>query len=297
MSRIYDALRKRDEQGSEIDPASVAKPVQASAQEIHQLLVVPSIEARLKPEDRIVVHSDRRGAGAERFRLICMSLRNSRAGKAPKILLITSPLPQDGKSTIALNLATSLSEGGKVKVLLLEADLHRPSLQSHLGLERMRGLTDVVEDLLEPAAALRRIDPLGFYLLPSGHPSENPTALLQSGGFHGLLRDFRACFEWILIDCPPALPLADVTALRSQADGVLLVARSGSTPREAIEEAVQLFKPGQVLGLILNAAEGVNRLYSSYYHRKDDASSSHRSDRSDKSGSAVPHALHLHHGS
>jgi capsular exopolysaccharide synthesis family protein len=170
---------------------------------------------------------------------------------------------------VALNLATSLAEEGKVKVLLLEADLHRPSLLQHLGVERICGLTEVLEDETEPSMAIRKIEPLGFYLLPSGRAPQNPTELLQSEGFHGLLKDFKGCFDWVLIDCPPAFPLADVVALRAHADGVLLVARADSTPREAVQETVQLFKPGQVVGMILNAEEGVNHLYSHYYYRKN----------------------------
>jgi capsular exopolysaccharide synthesis family protein len=296
VSRVYDALRKLEEQGRESaqEAASAApKTVVVPPKNADHLLCVPSLEARIRSEDRIVVYSDQKGPGAERFRLIRMALRNSQGGKAQKVLLITSPLPRDGKSTVALNLATSLAEDGKVRVLLLEADLRRPALLSHLGLERMCGLTELVEDMAEPAAAIRRIEPLGFYLLSSGRNPEHPSELLQSDRFHGLLREFKACFDWVLIDCPPAFPLADVVALRSHADGVLLVARAGSAPREAVQETAQLFKPGQVVGLILNAAEGVNTLYSKYYYRKDGPYSSARSHVNGKGERAASQELPL----
>ena len=268
MSRVYDALKKLEEQGKESASDSLkASIVPPKAAE--QLLSAPALNARMGPQSRIVVYTDRRSPGAERFRLIRLALRNANAGKLQKVLLITSPLPQDGKSTVALNLATSLAEEGRVKVLLLEADLHRPSLLQHLGLAPTPGLTEVLEGHAEPAAVVRRIEPLGFYLLPAGRPPDNPTELLQTDRFSALLRDFRACFDWILVDCPPAFPLADVTALKAHADGALLVARAGSTPREAVQEAIQLFKPGQVLGLILNAADEVNQLYEHYYYRKE----------------------------
>jgi len=268
VSRVYDALRKLEEQGKE----SVTEIVKASAvppRSAEQMLSGSPLQAHVGPQSRVVVFNDRRSPGAERFKLIRMALRNTFPARLQNILLITSPLPRDGKSTVALNLATSLAEEGKVKVLLLEADLHRPTLLQHLGLGSMPGLSELVEGQIEPAAAIRRIEPLGFYLLPSGRPPDNPTELLQSERFSALIRDSKASFDWVLLDCPPAYPLADVTALRAYADGVLMVARAGYTPREAIQEALQLFKPGHVIGMVLNAAEGVNQLYKHYYYRKD----------------------------
>lgn len=287
MSRVYDALRKLEEQGRELVREAVSpapKTVLGPPKNAGQLLSVPALEARVGFEDRIVAYSDRRSAGAERFRLIRMALCSSQAGKAQKVVLITSPLPRDGKSTVALNLATCLAEEGRVKVLLLEADLHRPSLLTHLGLERLSGLTEVVSEMADPATVIRRIDPMGFYLLASGRCPENPTELLQTERFHGLLREFKGYFDWVLIDCPPAFPLSDVVALKALVDGVLLVARAGNTPREAVLEAVQLFKPGQVMGLILNGAEGVNRLYAKYYGQKDSRAPSHGASPQDKAG-------------
>jgi capsular exopolysaccharide synthesis family protein len=264
VSRLYEALRKVEEQGQR-SPSSAPVPSPGAARNVHPLLAVPSLHAQIGPESRIVTFTDRTSPGSERFRLIRMTLRNAYAGKLPQVLLITSPLPKDGKSTVALNLATSLSEQGKFKVLLVEADLRRPSLLSRLGADHACGLTEVVADLADPAAAIRRIEPLDFYLLPSGRLPDNPTELLQTERFEGLLRDLKACFDWILIDSPPAMPLSDVVALRPHADGVVVVARAGSTPREAVQETLQLFKPGQVAGFILNGADGLDQLYETYY--------------------------------
>jgi capsular exopolysaccharide synthesis family protein len=223
--------------------------------------------ARIGSESRVIVSSDPRSPGSERFRLIRMALRNAAGGKLPKVLLITSPLPKDGKTTVALNLAASLSEAGKYRILLLEADLHRPAVLATLGLDWNRGLSEVLQAGEAPAAVIRRIEPLDFYLMPAGHSSHNPSELFQAEGFSRLLQDLKAHFDSILLDCPPAFPLADVVALKAHADGVLLVARAGATPRETVRETIQLFKPEQVLGLILNAEEEVNRAYSKYYHR------------------------------
>jgi capsular exopolysaccharide synthesis family protein len=186
------------------------------------------------------------------------------AGKL-RSLLITSPLPEDGKSTIALNLATALAEQGKCTVLLLEADLHKPSLSQHLEIETRPGLAECLEDGLNPMKVVRRLEPLGWYLLSSGKPRSNPTELLQSENLSGIMQDLSPNFDWILIDSPPVLPLTDALSLARQADASLLVIRAGRTPREALEQTLKLLPPEHVLGVLLNGLEGLNRLYSKYY--------------------------------
>jgi capsular exopolysaccharide synthesis family protein len=292
VSRVYDALRKLEEQGKESADGSLKATIVPS-KFTEQLFSAPALQARVGPQSRLVVYSDRRSPGAERFRLIRMALRNFNAGKLQKVVLITSPLPRDGKSTVALNLATSLAEEGKVKVLLLEADLHRPSLLQHLGLDPVPGLAEILGGHAEPTTLVRRIEPLGFYLLPAGRPPDNPTELLQTERFSALLRDFRASFDWILIDCPPAFPLADVVALKAHADGVLLIARAGSTPREGVQEVIQLFKPGHVIGLILNVADEVNQLYSHYYYRQEHKAGSARTNARGEGNSSDAQGLHI----
>ncbi len=227
----------------------------------------PRVEVSPVPmESRAVVYSDPASAGADRFRLAQIRLKRLQAERNLKSLLITSPLPGDGKSTVALNLATALSENGKVPVLLLEADLYRPTLVKKLGLKDWPGLTECYKRGHQPIEAIRRINPLGFYLLPAGGPAEGSDNLLQSNFCTGLFQD-RALsfFSWILIDSPPAIPVADILLLKARADATLLVARAGETPREAIEESVRNLGPDHIVGIILNGVEGLNRAYAKYY--------------------------------
>jgi capsular exopolysaccharide synthesis family protein len=182
-----------------------------------------------------------------------------------KTLQITSPFPQEGKSTIALNLATALAQGGKRTVLLIEADLHRPSLTEQLGIEKRAGLADCLEGRLCPEAGLRRLEPLGWYFLSAGEPHANPTELLQTESFAGVLHRLSPYFDWILIDSPPVIPLTDALSLARQANATLLVAREGRTPREAVERAIAILGRQRVLGIVLNAVDGLDRMYSGYY--------------------------------
>ena len=152
--------------------------------------------ALLPTESRVVVYNDPRSAGADRFRLVRARLRNIQAAKKLKTLLITSPLPSDGKSTVALNLATVLSESGKAPVLLVEADVYRPALVKRLGLKPWPGLTECYNRGSDPMLAIRRIDPLGFYLLPGraaggGWQLSSPPVKLRRAIVQ------RSCFEFL----------------------------------------------------------------------------------------------------
>jgi Mrp family chromosome partitioning ATPase len=165
-----------------------------------------------------------------------------------------------------LNLATALSEEGKRPVLLLEADVYRPTLVKKLGLKAWPGLTERYKRGSDPMLAIRRIEPLGFYLLPAGQPMEDGSSLLQSDFASQLIKNLSSSsFRWILIDSPPSTPVADVIALKALADATLLVARAGHTPREAIEESTRNLGRDHIIGIILNCVEGFDRIYSKYY--------------------------------
>jgi len=217
-------------------------------------------------ESRVVVYTDPGSAGADRFRLAQMGLKRLQAARKLRTLLITSPLPGDGKSTVALNLATVLSESGKVPVLLLEADVYQPTLTLKLGIKPWPGLTECYTHGDHAMMAIRRINPLGFYLLPAGQPVTGGVGLFESNFASQLFKSLSSSyFSWILIDSPPAIPVADILSLRAHADATLLVARAGKTPREAIEETTRHVGPDHVLGIILNGVEGINRAYAKYY--------------------------------
>lgn len=220
----------------------------------------------VSPESRVVVYNDPRSAGSDRFRLIQLRLKSLQASKKLKTLLITSPLPGDGKTTVSMNLATGLSEKGTRPVLLLEADVYRPTLLKKLGLKPWPGLTECCRFGTDPMQSIRRIDPLGFYLLPAGQPVEDGSTPLQSNLVSQLIKNLSSSsFGWVLIDSPPTTPIADILLLRGLADGTLLVGRAGATPREAIEETTRNLGRDHIVGFVLNGVEGLDRTYSKYY--------------------------------
>jgi capsular exopolysaccharide synthesis family protein len=222
-------------------------------------------EVQVPVSSRITFHTDPQSAVADRFRFVRMRLRPIWETGKLRSLLITSPLPGDGKSTIALNLATALAEGGKRAVLLVDGDFYHPTLAPALGLQNEDGFAECIEGELDPWSAIRRIEPLGWYLLPAGKPGGNPTELLQSGSVAQVLQTISPCFDWILFDSPPVVPLVDALALSRHTDASLLVVRADRTPCETVREALTLLGPKQALGLVLNGAEGLDKVYSKYY--------------------------------
>jgi capsular exopolysaccharide synthesis family protein len=230
---------------------------------------IPVEEIQAQLDSQIVLVTDPRGPGADRFRFLRMSLRELRGLAKLQSIVVTSALPQEGKSTVALNLATALADGGKSSVLLMEADLYHPTLARRLGLAPRRGLAECLEDRMNPLDGLRRIEPLGWYLLQSGKARGNPADLFQSDALPGVMQQLNPYFDWVVIDTPPVTPLTDALSLSRQADASLLVVRADRTPREAVAEALSRIGQKHVLGIVLNGTDSLNRLYSQYYGHYD----------------------------
>jgi capsular exopolysaccharide synthesis family protein len=284
LSKIFDALNKA--QG---DVASLALPLIDNAGMASvsgdrrgdgpsQSLPQPSAlkpepkqlrveEAQVKHFGRIVFHTDPAGAAADRFRLLRMRLRDCWTAGKLKSVLVTSPLPGEGKSTTALNLATALAEERTRTVLLLDGDLHRGSLNNQLALKPHIGLAECLQNRLNPLSAIRRIEPFGWYFLSAGNLNGGtPTELLQPQELSTLFQKLTSQFDWIVVDSPPVLPLSDAVALRQHIDGTLLVARAGSTSAKHVEDAIALLGRKHIIGLILNGIENLDRPYSAYYN-------------------------------
>jgi capsular exopolysaccharide synthesis family protein len=248
--------------------STVALAGEFAAPEVAAAATLPEFpveHAQISPRNRLIYYNDPRSPAADKIRYVRMRLREHwTAGKLKK-LLITSALASDGKSTILLNLATALAERGKRSVLVIEADLHHSNLSSDLRLRPWAGLTECLQDdSLSPLSYIRRIEPLGWHLLPAGEPRRNPTELLQTPAIGVILQKVSASFDWILIDSPPVIPLTDPIALQQHSDASLLIVRAGRTPREAIEQAIGLLGQKSIVGVVLN---GIERRYQPYYQK------------------------------
>ncbi len=205
---------------------------------------------------RLVAGRDPRNPVSEAYRGLRTNLTFSNPDKPPRTIVFTSPLPQDGKSTTAANLAITLAQQG-IRTLLIDGDLRRGILNSVFGVEREPGLTTVLSGNCDIADAVREID-LGesgtLHFLPSGPYPPNPAEVLGSQKMRGLLETLTEGHELILIDSPPLTVVTDAAVLGTKADGVVLVARANATEKGAMTYAVEQLGAvrAAVLGVVLN---------------------------------------------
>lgn len=193
---------------------------------------------------------------AEQYRSLRTRLRRAENGRAIRAIIITSPAKGDGKSLTAANLALTMAQEFQQRVLLLDADLRRPTVHRLFGVSDGPGLSDVLMGSAEIGDALIELPEHHLTVLPGGTPPGHPAELLGSAAMRRLLDTLRTRFDRILIDMPPVAPLADTHILAPMADGVLMIVRAGVTPKPAIERALSGLDVTKVLGLVLNETGG-----------------------------------------
>ena len=204
---------------------------------------------------------------AESYRALRTSLLLSNLGAPPKVILVTSARPQEGKTTTSINSAIVLAQKG-VKVLLVDADLRRPSVHKTLGMGPRSGLSNV---LTGSATLAQTITPSpllpNLFVLTAGTPPPNPAELLASSNMKDVLADLREQFDHIVIDTPPTLSVTDAVALSPRVDAVILVIRSGQTTKQALRRARDILMQvnAHVTGVLLNAVDLTSPDYYYYY--------------------------------
>jgi capsular exopolysaccharide synthesis family protein len=231
----------------------------------------PSLPVSILPNSRLVSVGEQESLGAEKFRFLAVRLRQLRQTRPLKKVLITSTIPQEGKSTVAANLACTLARRKQQKTLLLEGDLRRPTVSDKFGLGKVPGLSEWLRGETE-SMNIYRLDALGLWVLPAGSAPENPLELMQSGKLSPLMEQLSAWFEWIVIDSPPVLPLADTSIWARMADGILLVTRKSVTEKEQLQRGLEALETSKLLGALVNGSS--DAAHSDYYQRYGPAASS-----------------------
>jgi capsular exopolysaccharide synthesis family protein len=200
----------------------------------------------------LLPHRDPRSPVAEAYRSFRTALLLSRAGGLRSVV-VTSCLPGEGKTSTAVNLAIVLTQLGK-RVLLVDADLHRPRLHEVLRVSNKIGLVSILAEGVEPSLAIMKTGVTGVFLVPAGPTSPNPSGLLSSEGMTKFLELAQMNFDYVIVDTPPVFPVSDVLVFAQQTDGVVLCVEAGKTPREEVIRARDRIQRSRALalGVLLN---------------------------------------------
>lgn len=204
-------------------------------------------------------------ATAESFRHLRTNVQFLDVDRPIHVVVVSSSVPGEGKSFVSRNLALSIA-AADLRVLLVEADLRRPTLAEDFGVERIPGLSDVLAGRATLDEALRPWGPSGLTILPSGYLPPNPSELLGSAAASRLLNKLRERFDVVVFDTPPLLPVTDGAVLATLADGVILVVREGKTSRHQLGLSVQRLERvgARLLGSVMNMVVEEESGYSTY---------------------------------
>ncbi|MFZ0770751.1 MAG: GumC family protein [Candidatus Sulfotelmatobacter sp.] len=233
---------------------------------------------------------------AESYRALRTSLLLSNLGAPPRVIMVTSALPQEGKTTTSINCAVVLAQKG-IRVLLIDADLRRPSIHKTLGMGPRSGLSNVLTGsaTLEQAITRSPILP-NLDVLPAGTPPPNPAELLASTNMRDMLQELRGHYDHIVVDTPPTLSVTDAVVLSPRADAIVLVIRSGHTTKQALRRSRDILMQvnAKVSGVLLNAVDLSSPDYYYYYEYQGKYAGYYRNEGShghdDDDGEETPEA-------
>jgi len=305
MSRVYDALQKSQGENPSASPLAQGQPepvpgeaaaVAAAGVDVPEDVSAPPtpfpratpggiptvtptdgkwlnvpadriLHPQPTPEQRVVSIAEPNSPGAEMFRVLSTRLAHMRRKRHLQKLLITSAEGDEGKSVVAVNLALSLARRPNERILLIEADLRRPS--TLLTTSPLRGISEWSEGNLPIEDSLYRVNDLPLWFLSAGHAIEEPMHLLESDRFAKMLETVSASFDWVILDATPMLPMADSTSLSRLCDGVLVVVREGYTRRRVLNKALASIEKHKLVGMVLNQASMLKIGYDRYYGSKN----------------------------
>jgi capsular exopolysaccharide synthesis family protein len=234
---------------------------------------LPSVSthsASLKADSRLVLSASAGSMAVEQYRRLAAAVHELQIDRGLKTMMVTSALPKEGKTLTVTNLALTLSHSYGRRVLLIDADLRRPSVHGLMHVPNVQGLFEVLQAKL-PRLPILEVAPL-LDVLTAGRPNADPMAVLTSDRMRLLLAEASASYDWVLLDAPPVGIMPDAALLAGITGASLFVVGAGSTPYKLIERAVTELGRERIVGTVLNriAPENIpaTGYYESYYAQR-----------------------------
>jgi capsular exopolysaccharide synthesis family protein len=220
-------------------------------------------------DDHLVSLVDPIGFEAEQYRALRYMLEQKRRADGLTVVAVSSPGAGDGKTTTAINLAGALSQSPEARVLLVEADLRRPSIGDQLGFGPAG--VGLVHAILNPALSIAQVarprPPFNLSVVLAGQAPPSPYEILKSPRLGELIEEARASYDYVIIDTPPLVAFQDSRVITRAVDGIILVVSAHRTPKRMLEEALNVVDPAKMLGFVFNADDqGLARFYSRHYY-------------------------------
>jgi capsular exopolysaccharide synthesis family protein len=257
-----------------MDPARMAEygspipagnlPLHAAPDDAAPAVWEPPSLVRFAPRSKVVVAQNPTSLAAEQYRVLRTNIIKLSQTQALKVILITSPGPGDGKTLTTMNLALSFCQKPDTRVLLIEADLRKPSIGALVAMNPGPGLADYLAGEASLEQVVRPTSIPNFHLLDSGKHSHTPADLLHSPRLVSMMEVLRSHFNWIVLDGPPTNPVADYELLTPICDGVVLVVRPFYTQRDLLRLTTEALRGRKVLGCVVNGSKHFNRYGSAY---------------------------------
>jgi capsular exopolysaccharide synthesis family protein len=217
---------------------------------------------------RLVAWTTPNSLGAEKFRALAVRLDDMRRHHQLNSLQVTSSVINEGKSFVAANLAVTLAKYSGSKTLLIEGDLHRPTLASMLGLKDLEGLCEWWSGRNQDLSRfLVRLTGTALWFLPAGKACDRPSEILRSAQLAEAFAQFAGRFDWIVVDSTPMLPVIDANLWSRLVDGTLLVVREGVAPLKALKNGLQSLDNPKLIGVVINEASEFDQVdYDGQYY-------------------------------
>jgi exopolysaccharide/PEP-CTERM locus tyrosine autokinase len=246
----------------------LSEPAKATLERRFTLGKAPAKYARREIDKDLVTLMNSQSFEAEQFKILRTNLLFPESGKTPRSVLVTSAVPGEGKSFVAANLAVSVARHVNWNVLLIDCDLRRPSIHKQFGFQNVSGLSNYLANgtALEPLLLKTGIENLT--ILPAGKATDNPSELLSSERMAALLEEVAARYHdrLIILDSPPPKLTAEAGALARYVDGILVVVKYGSTPKDMVTELIGKLGKDKILGAVVNNFDaGATRYHKKYY--------------------------------
>lgn len=235
------------------------------------MTIEPSVPTTVCLDDsrlhtRLVLFSDPQSTGCEQYRTLRTQVFHSAERQLTQVILVTSAVAGEGKTSTILNLAWAIAQSKEKRVLVIDGDLRRPSVSSYLGLDFELGFGEVINEVSDALPSIVRIADSTLYILSSSREATQPAELLSKERVGETLEELRRYFDYILIDAPPVVAFADARLLANHADAVIVVVRAGLAGHSTIERAIEALPANRILGVVLNGADQMSEVgYYGYY--------------------------------